>query len=425
MSNDTSPNGLIVKTAPRTGYLGGAVSRKLLGIIGFALFALVMFIMYVISQKGHHDAPADDDAATLAQGKGQDDAGLQDILNGAPDTSVVRPASPPPVAETAKSSPAPRTDTPPAATLAPPAATAAPAESESDRQRRLAYEQELEQIHQQKTQAFLSALTAKSAVSFDTSDEQGGSSSGKSARSGSAVPAVGPVLPASGQPQEEDPNKQDVKMDFAKQEHSNTYLNKGREAPLSPYELKVGTLIPATMISGLNSDLPGQIIASVSQNVYDSATGGHLLIPQGSKLYGMYDSQIAYGQDRVLVAWTRVNYPDGTTLELKGMGAIDAAGYAGFADQVDHHYWKIFGNAFVLGMITGATEAGVSDGNSDDTSTAEAVNNGVAEQFSETGSTLIEKNLDVQPTITIRSGYKFNIMLNKDAVLAPYQPIDE
>ncbi|MFJ3459431.1 TrbI/VirB10 family protein [Scandinavium goeteborgense] len=413
MANDNSPNGLMTKTPPRQGFLGGGVSRKLIGVIGVSLFALIMFILYVISQKGHHaPSPADEPATTESAGN-QNSAGLDDILGSAPDTAVIK-------------APAPATK--PSTTLPDAPATtdnAQPVETDDQRRARIAYEQELTQIRQRKAQLFETALTAKSDVNVDLSDDKDTSAA---SRTGSATPANPAQLPAGAAAaglQPDDPNKQDVKMAFTKAQHSNTYLTSGREAPLSQTELKVGTLIPATMISGLNSDLPGQIIASVSQNVYDTATGSYLLIPQGSKLYGTYDSQVAYGQDRILVAWTRINYPDGTTLELKGMGALDAAGYAGFADQVDHHYWKIFGNAFVLGMITGATEAGVSDDNSDDTSTAESVNNGVAEQFSETGSTLIEKNLDVQPTITIRSGYKFNIMLNKDVVLEPYQAINQ
>lgn len=417
MAKDNSPNGLDIKTPPREGFLGGGVSRKLIGVIGVSLFALIMFILYVISQKGHHAPSPADEPATAESAGNQNSAGLDDILGSAPDTAVIKAPAP-----TAK----PSTTLPDAPATPATAATGntQPAETEDQRRARIAYEQELAQIRQRKAQLFQTALTAKSDVNVDLTDDKGSSTTD---RTGSATPANPAQLPAGAAAaglQPDDPNKQDVKMAFAKSQHSNTYLTAGREAPLSETELKVGTLIPATMISGLNSDLPGQIIASVSQNVYDSATGSYLLIPQGSKLYGTYDSQVAYGQDRILVAWTRINYPDGTTLELKGMGALDAAGYAGFADQVDHHYWKIFGNAFVLGMITGATEAGVSDDNSDDTSTAESVNNGVAEQFSETGSTLIEKNLDVQPTITIRSGYRFNIMLNKDVVLEPYQAIN-
>ena len=413
MGMDDSPNGLSVKTAPRTGYLGGAISRKLLGIIGVCLFTLVMFILYIISQKGQRTEQTTEETTSVEQPRGQVNSGLLDILNTAPGTVSVQNQKNGPVTPQSLNPSAPGSQQPDS-----PENTRT-GENESERQARLSYEQEIEQIRQRKAQQFQTALSAKSGIYIDLKDEQDASPQDPQQKWGGV-----PALTGTGELPPEDPNKQDVKIAFAKEAHSNTYLPKGREEPLSQYELKIGTLIPATMISGLNSDLPGQIIASVSQNVYDSATGSHLLLPQGSKLYGLYDSQIAYGQDRVLVAWTRVNYPDGTTLELNGMGAIDAGGFAGFEDQVNHHYWKIFGNAFLLGLITGATEAGLSDDDDDDNSTGEDVNDGVTQQFAETGSTLIEKNLSVQPTIIIRNGYKFNIMMNKDVVLQPYQPAD-
>ncbi len=428
MSNppvEESPNGLEVATDARKGYLGGGISKKLLVLVGGGLFLLIMFILYIISQKGHHDAAeaAEKDAAAQEQitdtPHSSSVGGLDEILNSAPDGSsvVVTPkVTPPPI----EGKPEPQTNEPkvrPSGNEV--QGNGKPKETESQRRARVAYEQEVERIKQQKTQALQAALLAKSSVNVDVGDETQSAGS----QTGSGKAAVSIPEPNWNSMEQADPNKQDIKLAFSEEEHSNTYLTQGREKPLSPYELKVGTLIPATMISGVNSDLPGQVIASVSQNVYDSATGSHLLLPQGAKLYGLYDSQIAYGQDRVLMAWTRVNYPDGTTLELEGMGAIDSQGFAGFEDQVDHHYWKIFGNAFILGMITGVSEAGINDGNNNDTSTAESINNGVTEQFAETGSSLIEKNLDVQPTIVIRNGYKFNIMLNKDVILHPYQPL--
>ncbi|HBB9961493.1 TPA: hypothetical protein JG851_004660 [Vibrio parahaemolyticus] len=427
MSNlpvEESPNGLEVATDARKGYLGGGISKKLLVLVGGGLFLLIMFILYIISQKGHHDAAeaAEKDAAAQEQitdtPHSSSVGGLDEILNSAPDGSsvVTAPKVTPPIEGKTEPRPNEPKIRPSGNSVQGNGETK---ETESQRRARVAYEQEVERIKQQKTQALQAALLAKSSVNVDVGDEA--QSSGNPTGNGKA--AVSIPEPNWNNMEQADPNKQDVKLAFSEKEHSNTYLTQGREKPLSPYELKVGTLIPATMISGVNSDLPGQVIASVSQNVYDSATGSHLLLPQGAKLYGLYDSQIAYGQDRVLMAWTRVNYPDGTTLELEGMGAIDSQGFAGFEDQVDHHYWKIFGNAFILGMITGVSEAGINDGNDSDTSTAESINNGVTEQFAETGSTLIEKNLDVQPTIVIRNGYKFNIMLNKDVILHPYQPL--
>lgn len=223
------------------------------------------------------------------------------------------------------------------------------------------------------------------------------------------------------QMQQADPNGQARKEAFLAQKRSDDYLEFTRDVPLSPFELNVGTIIPAALISGMNSDLPGALIAQVTQNVYDSATGKHLLIPQGAKLYGVYDSNVSYGQSRAVSAWTRINYPDGTRLNLGGMGGMDVEGYSGFEDQVDNHYWKTFGNAALLGMISGATQAGISE-DSRNSYTKSAIADGVTQQFAQTGSTLIQKNLDVQPTIKIRPGYKFNIMVNKDIMLTPYKP---
>ncbi len=395
---ESSPNALNVKGHAKDGYQGGGISKKLVVLVAGGVLLVLVLILYVIGQKGRQHAeptaePQVDVAPMEPDLNGDRDGGLDDVLNSAPQDAVIAPEPPPPEP--------PRTHALPEPIL-----------TDSQRREQLAYEQERQRIAQRKAQALQQALLAQSAV--DVKFDEVATSAPVSRA------PVNAVVPEQANATESDPNKQDVKHAFHDQTRRNHYLIAGRETPLSPYELKVGTLIPATMISGVNSDLPGQVIASVSQNVYDSATGSHLLLPQGSRLYGVYDSRIAYGQDRVLMAWTRVNYPDGTTLELEGMGAIDSEGYAGFEDQVDHHYWKIFGNALMLGMITGATEAGISDGRSDDTSTAESINNGVTQQFAETGSSLIEKNLDVQPTIVSRNGYKFNIMLNKDVILAPY-----
>ncbi|AWG82271.1 TrbI/VirB10 family protein [Vibrio parahaemolyticus] len=418
-----SPNGLDVTPDARKGYLGGGISKKIIILVGGGLFLLIMFILYVISQKGQHDTEVKEDTPVVEEqvsgGRGtSSNGGLNEILATAPDDAIVTHKVEPKVTPTTDTTPPPKKPAPNVPRNEQTAPTDTPKETDAERRARLAQEQEVERIKQRKMQSLQAALVAKSDVNMDLGDD-----TQSSATDGAVSPKAAVSLPEPdwNNTEQSDPNKQEVKLAFSEKAHSNTYLTQGREIPLSPYELKVGTLIPATMISGVNSDLPGQVIASVSQNVYDSATGGHLLLPQGAKLYGLYDSQIAYGQDRVLMAWTRVNYPDGTTLELEGMGAIDSQGFAGFEDQVDHHYWKIFGNAFILGMITGVSEAGIND-NSSDVSTAESINNGVTEQFAETGSTLIEKNLDVQPTIVIRNGYKFNIMLNKDIVLKPYQP---
>src|SRR5690606_38200477 len=121
-------------------------------------------------------------------------------------------------------------------------------------------------------------------------------------------------------------------------------------------ELKRGSVIPASLITGINSDLPGRIIAQVSQNVFDSATGHNLLIPQGAKLFGRYDSNISFGQRRVLVVWTDIVFPDGSTLQIAGMAGADAAGFSGFTDKVNNHYVRTFGSAVLVALIGAGTE---------------------------------------------------------------------
>ncbi|HCH4062888.1 TPA: TrbI/VirB10 family protein, partial [Vibrio parahaemolyticus] len=155
------------------------------------------------------------------------------------------------------------------------------------------------------------------------------------------------------------------------------YLNARRELPASEYELTVGTLIPATLISAMNSDIPGNVIAQVSQNVYDSATGAAILIPQGTQLYGTYDARVAYGQRRLPVIWSRVNFPDGSKLNIGNMASMDVTGMNGLTGDINNHYWRLFGQATLLGGISGISQAAVSDGDDDSRSTGESVADGV------------------------------------------------
>ncbi len=186
------------------------------------------------------------------------------------------------------------------------------------------------------------------------------------------------------------------------------------------YSIKTGGIIPAVMISGINSDLPGQVIAQVSQNIYDTASGYELLIPQGARLVGSYNSDVIFGQSRVMMRWDRLVFPDGSTLNLGGMAGADQMGYSGFKDKVNNHYWKIFGNAFMLSLISAGYQQSLPEETSSDvyqsTSAREQVAISMAENFNEVGSELIRRNLNIQPTLEIRPGYKFNVMINKDMV---------
>ncbi|OQW86306.1 MAG: conjugal transfer protein TrbI [Rhodoferax ferrireducens] len=198
------------------------------------------------------------------------------------------------------------------------------------------------------------------------------------------------------------------------------------EAPRSPYELRAGFVVPATLISGINSELPGQIIGQVAQNVFDTATGKYLLIPQGSRLVGQYASNVQYGQARVLVAWQRIIFPDGKAMDIGAMPGSDSAGYAGFNDQVNNHYFRIFGSAFLMsGVIAGVSlSQPQQNGNSAPTASS-AMSQALGQELGQVTAQMIAKNLNIAPTLEIRPGYRFNVMVTKDMTFSkPYQSFD-
>lgn len=216
-----------------------------------------------------------------------------------------------------------------------------------------------------------------------------------------------------------DQNGQTSKEDFFNQDIKDLgYLPNQVVPQMSPYELKRGSVIPATLITGLNSDLPGRITAQVSQNVYDSATGYRLLIPQGAKLFGRYDSKVSFGQERVLVVWTDLIFPNGSTLQIGGMAGTDAEGYGGFADKVDRHLWRTFGSAALIALIGTGIDMSMPQSSTLATqeTASDAARRNFAESFGRVAEQTISKNLNVQPTIRIRPGYKFNVLVDQDII---------
>lgn len=201
------------------------------------------------------------------------------------------------------------------------------------------------------------------------------------------------------------------------------YLKGGREAPLSPYELKAGSVIPAIMIGGINSDLPGQIIGQVRENVYDTASGRYILIPQGAKLIGTYDNAITTGQERVLVAWTRIIYPDGSSVDLGKMPGADSAGYAGLHDKVDNHFWKAFGNALMMSVFSAGVQISQGGGGNNmyGLNTQQTIAAGLGQQLGQLGQELARRNAQIQPTIEIRPGMHFTVMVTTDVIISPWR----
>ncbi len=220
---------------------------------------------------------------------------------------------------------------------------------------------------------------------------------------------------------DDDLNKQKDKRNFFKNEEKRKIYNSGRELySISPYEVKAGTYIPGVLISGINSDLPGNIKGQVREDVYDTVTGNHLLIPKGTTLIGTYDSGITFGQNRALVVWQRLIFPNGKTMLLDNMGGVDLSGYAGFKDRVDNHNLELF-KAVILSSILGAGTAIVSDDDNKENDWRGEAGRGAGEQVIMIGNRLADKLLALQPTITIRPGYRFNIMTHSDLILTPYE----
>jgi type IV secretory pathway VirB10-like protein len=214
-------------------------------------------------------------------------------------------------------------------------------------------------------------------------------------------------------------NMQDRKTAFLTASTDRRTVSPDRLAkPASPYVVQAGTVIPAALITGLRSDLPGQITAQVTEAVYDSPTGKFLLIPQGAKLIGQYDSSVAYGQRRVLLAWTRLMMPNGTSIVLERQPGADAAGYAGLEDEVDNHWDMLIKGAALSTLLSVGAEAGTTGSES---SLIQAIRRGGSNSASQTGQLLVQRQLNVQPTLTIRPGFPVRVLVTRDLLLAPYK----
>jgi type IV secretion system protein TrbI len=189
--------------------------------------------------------------------------------------------------------------------------------------------------------------------------------------------------------------------------------------PAGPYVLQAGSVIPAALVTGLRSDLPGEVTAQVTQAIFDSKTGATLLIPQGSKLLGQYDAQISFGQSRALLVWNRLILPNGKSIVLERQPATDTEGYTGLEDEVDNHWGMLFEAAALSTILSVGAEAGTG-GNSED-NLSQAIRQGMSQSFNQAGEQVVGRSLNVQPTITIRPGFLVNVLVTHDLVLEPYR----
>lgn len=248
-----------------------------------------------------------------------------------------------------------------------------------------------------------------------------------------ASPGTGavPMSPASGdQPPEvsptaasdsDDQNLQDHKQAFLAQRVATDTMSPHRvQVPKSPYQLMAGTIISAALVTGLNSDLPGEIIGQVTDDVYDTTTGRFLLIPQGTKLIGKYDSVVAYGQERLLLIWTRMIFPDGSSIILDNLPGTDTAGYAGLEDEVDYHSWRLIKGVVLSSLLGVSSELASNNGTESGNRITVGIRDSVNDSVNQTGQRIVTKDLSIQPTLTVRPGFPLRVIVNRDIVLKPY-----
>jgi type IV secretion system protein VirB10 len=245
-----------------------------------------------------------------------------------------------------------------------------------------------------------------------------------SAGQGAGVATAGELLPTADANRlnldpERDQNNQQRKLDFLNQPVEKVIYNPhALQTPASPYQVMAGNVIAASLVTGLNSDLPGAVVAQVTENVYDSVTGRTLLIPQGARLIGTYDSVIALGQSRALLVWQRIAMPDGSSIQIDNLPATDTAGYAGLEDEVDFHTWRLIKGVVLSTLLGVGTELSLGGEESD---LVRALRESTQQNANRAGQRITERNLNIQPTITVRPGWPLRVIVHRDLVLRPYR----
>jgi len=214
-----------------------------------------------------------------------------------------------------------------------------------------------------------------------------------------------------------DQNNQQRKLNFVKQTSGNQIDNPHQLIePSSPYQVMAGSIIAASLVTGLNSDLPGMVIAQVTENVYDTVTGRILLIPQGSRLIGSYDSVVAFGQTRALLVWQRLILPDGSSLLIDNLPATDTAGYTGLQDKVDYHTWQLLKGVGLSTLLGVSTQLSMND----ESDLVRAIRQSAQQSGSQAGQQIVSKALNVQPSLTVRPGWPLRVIVHKDLTLRPW-----
>lgn len=359
--------------------------RALATFAGVSAIGIAAALGYALSTS-HHTVPAQE-AVSVGSGKGSD------VLGNAPSdysaAVMAKIASAPPPGDGPVISPS--------APAAPPLAGGG-SEASAEAQRR----------RQQRDSARASKLFASDRIA---------------ARGGQAEAAAQPAptqpsAPPSGT-SATGGDAQDRKAAFVAGTGAQPAVNSGRlTAPAGRYMLSAGATIAAALITGLSSDLPGEVVAQVTEDVFDSVTGRTKLIPQGARLIGSYDAHVTYGQSRALVVWTRIILPDGRSLDLDRMIGTDASGQSGFADRVNHHVGKLFEAGLLSTLFGVGANIATASGNNNDI--AFAIRDSAGQSIERAGDRLVGHQLDVQPTITVRPGARVRVLVGRDLVLEPW-----
>lgn len=209
-----------------------------------------------------------------------------------------------------------------------------------------------------------------------------------------------------------------AKPDFVDRKGYGGIYNSHRlETPVSPFQVMAGTVISASLVTGLKSDLPGFVIAQVLQPVFDSVSAQHLLIPAGTRLLGQYDDQVDFGQSRALVVWKRLILPDGSSLEIDNLPATDTEGYAGLSDKVDYHTWSLLQGVGLSTLLGLGSHSGQVD---DDSDLVRAFRDATRDTANQAGQRIVDKALNIRPSITVRPGWPVRVIVHKDLILKPY-----
>ena len=241
---------------------------------------------------------------------------------------------------------------------------------------------------------------------------------GDSHRVAAPAPATQIPVPPAAAPNTNGASTQDRKLAFLNGDVDRRTVSPDRVQDVAPYTLQAGSVIPASLITGLRSDLPGQVTAQVTEDVYDSPTGKTLLVPQGTRLIGQYDAQIAFGQSRALLVWNRLIMPNGKSIVLERQPGTDTEGYAGLEDEVDNHWGMLFKAAILSTILSVGAEAGTSDS---ENNLAQAIRQGASQSLNQAGEQVVSRSLNIQPTITVRPGFPVRVLVTQDLVLEPYK----